>query len=643
MPDPKRPTRRDVLLTSALAAGVASLPQLAAAMTNPGTRPNIVLVVCHDIFAPLLGTYGNPLARTPTIDRLARDGIRFDNAFSVAPVCAPSRFALVTGMYPDSCGPANQMRAVGHVPPEFKSLPELMRAAGYYATNNVLTDYNCDLDPNKIWDECSITAHWRNRPADKPFFCVYNYLFTHESRLIHFEGELATDPARVQVPPYLPDRPEIRRAIAENIDLVGRQDVALARLLGELDRDGLSGDTIVIFTSDHGGLAPRSKRYLYDEGTHIPLIVRVPHRFASLRANLVPGTPTRQVVSNIDMAPTVLALAGVSAPSYMSGKPFLGARAQSRTVAFSSRNRMDERYDMVRAARDERFRYIRNYSPHRIYGLHNGYEWQLVGYQVWEQAHLDGRLTKVQDRFWNEKPAEELYDLERDPYQIHNLANDRRYRNRLHALSRALDEHLIATNDNGFIPEGAQAEGYWQSRRPGAFPIRDVMALARLATRRDPVNAAVFVARLGHENECIRYWAAQGMLMLRRLTSDHVAAARRTLATETSPQVRCVLAELLGRAGDPELALQKITAILRSRESSQVKLQAIEALTYLPLQVAAAARQDIINAGKIDVDTGDAANYLVLRIDGQYTPKSQTFVLTPQFDKLVKSIGDPEI
>ncbi|MEF2074814.1 sulfatase-like hydrolase/transferase [Consotaella aegiceratis] len=636
---PNHPTRRDVLLTTVAAAMARVLPAMAAGET----RPNIVWVVCHDIHAPLLGTYGNSLAKTPTIDALAEEGIRFDNAFSVAPVCSPSRFSLVTGMDPTSCGPSDHMRGIGHVPEEFKSLPVLMREAGYYATNNVFTDYNCDLDPDKIWDECSITAHWRNRPEGKPFFCVYNYLITHESRVIHFEGDLVTDPAEVTVPPYLPDTPEIRTAIAQNIDLVNRQDVALKVLLDQLDEDGLRDNTIVFFMADHGGVAPRSKRYCYEEGVHIPFIVRVPDALAHLRADFTPGQASQQVISNLDAAPTVLVLAGLAAPDNMHGQPFLGQSPKPRDVAFSMRNRMDERYDIVRTARNERYRYIRNYSPHRVYGLHNAYPWQLVGYQVWEKAHMDGTLNADQDRFWNEKPAEELYDIEADPHQLKNLAGDPAHANVQKALSAALDEHMIAVNDNGFVPEGTQAEGYWPSREEGAYPLRDVLDLARTAIERKADNAPSFIDALGHDKESVRYWAAQGLLMLNALPDEARAAARSHFDNEQSLHVRCVLAEVLGKAGEAPMAVEALTAILESDASKRVKLLALEALTYLPMEAVRSAREAVEGAGKVDEYSLDAASYLKLKIDGTYTPSSQTFFAIPNAGPPTKEIGDPRI
>ena len=634
-------TRRNLLLASAATAGTAILPNFALSKSMP-TRPNIVWVVCHDIHAELLGTYGNQLAKTPVIDKLATDGIRFDNCFSVAPVCSPSRFALVTGMYPDSCGPADQMRGIAHVPDEFKPLPVVMREAGYYCTNNVFTDYNCDLDPDKIWDECTITAHWRNRPAGKPFFCVYNYLITHESRIIHFDGDLNTDPATVPVPPYLPDIPEIRNTIAQNIEVVNRQDQALKTLLDQLEADGLDENTVVMFMADHGGVIPRSKRYCYDEGLHVPFIMRIPEALAHLRGRLEPGKSSQRLVSSVDMAPTTLAIAGIGIPDHMVGKPIVGTDAQERSFAFSMRNRMDERYDMVRTVRDEQFRYIRNYSPHRIYGLHNAYEWQMVGYQAWERQHLNGTLTQAQDRFWQPKPFEELYDLKNDPHQLINLASNPDYEDRLDCLSKALDEHMMDVMDNGLIPEGTKAEGYWPSRKKDAYPIQEVMTVARTGIERNPDNMPILMKALESDNEIVRFWAAQGILMLGFVPADIKETVKQRMKTDDCAHVRCVLAEAIGGTSDAPEAVEILANILLDEPSKRAKLLALESLTYIPVQYAKAARDAIetiptVNDGYLT----QAYNYLSLKLDGVYEPHIPTYFAGKP--KLGKPLGDPRI
>lgn len=628
----------------ATGAALAVAPDTPVSARMPEKRPNIVWIVCHDIHAPLIGCYGNALAKTPALDELARDGILYTNAFATTPVCAPSRFALVTGAYPPSCAPAHQMRANAKLPDVLKPLPLHMRAAGYYCTNNVFTDYNMDVDPDSLWDECSIKAHWRNRPADKPFFCVYNYLITHESQ-VFASGKTDTDPAQVKVPPFLPDRPEIREVLARNVDMVNRQDLAVAHLLGELEADGLAEDTIVFFTADHGGVHPRSKRYCYDDGLHIPLIVRVPGALQHL-ARSPAGQPNDELVSLVDLAPTTLSLAGVPIPTTMMGRAFLGKHESAkRKFAFSMRDRMDERYDFVQTARDGRYRYIRNYTPQRIYGEHEGYEWQSRGYQAWERAHLAGELDVIQGRFWQPKPAEELYDTTADPHEVVNLVEDPARRTQLTAMRRALDEHMLSIKDNGFIPEGTKEEGYDESRA-GSYPLRLLIETAGLAITRNPKNIPHFVQGLDHASNAVRFWNIQGLVLAAPLPAEAGVALSRRLETERVDQVRCAIAEALAAAGQEDLALKTLADILQRDAGGWSQLRALNVMTVLPPAHLLPIRDAIEKLSqKNDEYISRASKYLLLRIDGQYAPEARIagHPVAPQRMNPAKAIGNPQI
>src|SRR4051812_32012130 len=238
-------------------------------------RPNVLWLVSEDN-NPYLGCYEDPLARTPVIDGLAKEGVRYENCFSQAPVCAPSRFTLISGVYATSCQPANHMRASGKTPPGFRGFPAYLRDAGYYTTNNAKTDYNAPVDMKDAWDESGKRAHWRNRPKGKPFFAVFNFEVTHESSLFGKFQPLrdGTDPAKVRIPAYCPDTPETRADRALYYDQHRRLDGQVAVILAQLKEDGLEDDTIVFYYGDNGGVLPRSKRFAYDSGLHVPLIVR---------------------------------------------------------------------------------------------------------------------------------------------------------------------------------------------------------------------------------------------------------------------------------------------------------------------------------------------------------------------------------
>lgn len=505
-------------------------------------RPNIVWLISEDL-SPTGAEYGDMLARTPAMDRIAREGVVFENGFSTAPVCAPSRFSLVTGMYPTSCGPAHHMSANAHVPEDVPSYPVLLREAGYYAVNFSKADYNCDLDLNVIWDDRTEAAHWRNRPEGKPFFACFNIIATHESSLFREEPTYVT-PDEVTLPPYLPDTPAMRRDFARYYTARTKTDDAFARILAELEEDGLLESTIVIHTSDHGGSEPRTKRFCYDEGLRVPFVFRIPEAFAHL-SPWPAGSRVTTATSEIDIAPTILALAGVGKPPTMQGRALLGNEPEPMLgLAFGGRDRMDICYDMVRTVRDDRYRYIRNYSPHRIWGQYVPFMFEGEGYRSWLEEHMAGRLSPDQDRFWQTKPAEEFYDQQVDRHSLHNLIDAPEHQERIAAMRAALHDHMVATNDNGLLPEGSPLEGYHESRNAGALPVREVLALADQAITRDPARVHEYAVKLSDANEAMRWWAAQALLMLGTEAAPAIVALRSAVHDESpmspsSPRRRC--------------------------------------------------------------------------------------------------------
>lgn len=606
------------------AASAAALPWGSRASGATRRRPNILWLVSEDNF-PFIGAYGDRLAHTPTIDALAASGVRYANAFSNAPVCAPSRYAIITGMCPESAGPAQHMRAEGRVPAFLQGFPKYLRDAGYYCTNNAKTDYNAVLDMKAMWDESSETAHWRNRPQDAPFFAVFNFMTTHESRMFR-ETPGRIHPVEVSVPAYLPDTPEVRRDIASYYNLMERMDGEVAAHLAALDAAGLADDTIVFYYSDNGGVLPRSKRYCYEAGMRISLVVKAPAKWAHLLP-AAPGAVVEAPVGLMDLGPTVLSMAGLAPPSYMHGVPFAGSRrVKRRTYMFGGRDRMDERYDFMRTVRDERYRYIRNYAPHRIYGQYTAFEWQMDSYRSWESQHRARKLNEVQERFFREKPAEEFYDVAADPDQIRNLIAAPEHRRRIAKMRAALDAHMLAVNDNGFIPESSPLEGYDTSRAAGAYPLERVMRLAARAIVRDSRNIAEFGALLADSNEVVRYWAAQGLLMLKEKAAPAREALSACLENDASLPVRIVSAELLAVLGPSEVPVRYLSELLGTHSHPRIRLQAVNALTFIgePARQALAA----IKAAARDNDTyvANAARYLSLVLEGTYTPASQIYL-----------------
>lgn len=560
-----RQAARFIATTATLACRTTALLCLAAvptalaapAIQDADDRPNILWLVNEDS-GPFLGCYGDPLARTPTLDRLASRGVLFERCFA-QPVCAPSRFALITGMYATTCGPAEHMRAQGKIPSWLKGFPTYLRKAGYYASNNAKTDYNSPIRPRETWDESSKTAHWRNRPDPKqPFFSVFNHEVTHESCLFPVEEkELnfpSLDPARVRIPPYQPDTPAMRADWVRHYNHMTLMDGQVADKLQQLEKDGLAENTIVFYYGDNGGVTPRSKRFLQRSGTHVPLIVYFPPKWQHL-APAAPGSRIKDPVSFVDFAPTVLSLAGVKAPDYMMGRAFAGAaKRQPNEYVFSTRDRMDERYDMMRSLMNYRYLYIHNYRPELPYVQWMNYPFQARGYQSWAKEAAAGRLTPATAQFWGEKPTEELYDLVADPDNMRNLVNDPSHREALEKMRAEMKRRVLAIKDNGFIPEGSPLEGYEASRQPGAVPFERVVDLANLASERKAENLPKLTAALDDPNEAVRWWGALGCAMLRAQAAPAEATLRKRLQ-DPSGAVQTAAADALAQMGHVDAAL----------------------------------------------------------------------------------------
>ena len=615
-------TRRTFLKGSlAGAAAAAAAPAISAA---PAGRPNIVWIVSEDN-NPFIGAYGDKLARTPNIDAMAKAGVLYRNAYSNAPVCAPSRFGILTGVLPESNAPANHMRADAKTAGILPTYPDLMRKAGYYVTNNVKTDYNCDVDPKAIWDDSSTKAHWKNRPADKPFMAVFNLMTTHESQ--NFKPTPgAVTPDQVRVPAYMPDTPVVRADIAGYYNRMAIMDGQVGKLLAELDAAGLSEDTIVFYYSDNGGVLPRSKRYCYDEGLRCALVARVPAKWAHLSPAKA-GSEVRSPVSFIDLAPTVLSLAGAAIPKVMQGKALMGRAATTREkYAFGMRNRMDERYDFVRTVSDGRWRYIRNYLPHLPLVQNQAFAWLAKGYQEIDRLRLQGKLSPVQQRMFEPRVFEELYDTQADVDEVNNLADSPAQAGRMAELRRALDTHMLAINDNGFIPEGSRIEGYVPSRVAGAYPLRRLMALAQAAARGDRRKAGVLRAALGDANEVVRFWGATGFAVQGAFDTDLDRLAK--LATsDPVPQVRVAACAALARSGQAEQACPLLAALTGAGQSRWVRLQALNVLTNMGEAARPALPQIHALTTVSDEYLPNAARYLEQVLNGTYDPAKPVYDL----------------
>ncbi len=534
----------------------------------PTELPNILWLTSEDN-SPFLGCYGDEFATTPNLDKLASEGFLYTHAYANAPVCAPTRNTILTGVY--ACSGGNQhMRSYYPKSDIVKTYPEYLRAAGYYCTNNVKTDYNLgEFDDKAIWDECSNKAHYKNRPEGKPFFAVFNATISHESSIHKWipNEDLRHKPEDVKLPPYHPDTPEMRHDWAQYYDKVEDMDAQIGKWLQELDESGLAENTIVFYYGDHGGVVARSKRYVYESGTHIPFIIRIPEKYKYLFPAKETGSKVNRLISFVDLVPTLLSIVGIEIPSYLQGKAFLGKqKTEDPEYAFMFRGRMDERYDMCRSVRDQKYRYIRNYMPYRVYGQHLEYLWRAPSIVSWEQAYLNGECNKTQSIFWNPKPVEELYDTENDPWEVNNLAENPDYKEILERMRAANKDWVTRIYDTGFIPEADQinrANGMslYDVMRSGKLDYKEIMDAAEIATLGKTEYLDKLKENLNSEESAVRYWGATGLLILKEKAESAKEELKNALQ-DPSPNVVVVAAEALYNLGEKEAGKEALLKVL---------------------------------------------------------------------------------
>lgn len=460
---------------------------LSASLTSfSSEKYNVLWLSCEDI-NPILSCYGAKGIKTPNIDRLAKEGITFTNAYSTTGVCAPSRSSIITGMYPVSIGSHNMRtgRHVGYVDPEYekyetyikvkdlrgqnvpqysvvtppyvKCFTEYLRAEGYYCTNNAKCDYQFSA-PISAWDESGRKAHYKNREKGQPFFAVFNHEVTHESRIWKKANDpMLAKPEEVVVPSYYPDIPVVRKDVARKYSNIIELDKQIGEWYSKLEDENLLDKTIIFFWSDHGGPLLRQKRAVGNSGLHVPLIVRFPD-------GRMAGTKVDDIVSLMDLGPTVMSLAGIESPKYMQGKAFLGKYKHSKghKYAFGNADRFDETTDMCRSVIDGRFVYIRNFHPQLPHTYRLFYREQIEMTSKLVEMSKDGELEGDAAYIWGKsKPVEELYDLENDPYEVKNIASDPEYANKLKELRSALAQWQLEVGDKGFIPESELINMMW--------------------------------------------------------------------------------------------------------------------------------------------------------------------------------------
>ncbi len=542
-------------------------------------RPNILWLTCEDNNVNWIGCYGNPYAETPNIDKLATEGFQYMHCYANAPVCAPSRSTWITGVHAVSMG-THPMRSRYEIPHDkIKYYPDYLKAAGYYVVNAGKSDYNIGgRDDKEPWD--SHKPDFQAAKDNQPFFMIINSTKSHESKAFGDIENSDHSPGHVQLAKYHPDIPEMRKNYAHYHDQIKEMDKDIGAALKQLEDAGLAENTIVIHNSDHGGVIARSKRFLFNSGTHCPLIVRIPEKFKHLR----PGSPGEQIdelVSFIDMPKTWLSLAGAEVPDVMQGKVFLGPDKEERNQHVSFRGRMDERCDNVRALRDSegKMLYIRNYMPYAPWGQRLSYLWQMEATKAWQAYHDEGRTDAITGRFFGTKPMEELYDAKADPDNINNLINDPQYADLVAQFRDDLDGWQMKHFDAGLLPESeivkrAEDNGltiFEMVRNPDLYPVAAYLEASNLAIENDPKNAKQLYKRLKNEDAGVRYWAAVGLFHIQDRAELKMNLVRKAL-TDDCHHVRVMAAWMLYRDGDKDTAIACLNEMLSNSSYASLKI-----------------------------------------------------------------------
>lgn len=517
-------------------------------------RPNILWISTEDI-SPAWGCYGDAMAQTPNIDAIAKDGYIFSNASSNAPICAPARSTLITGMYATSLGTQN-LRSVVPLSDGLQTLPEYMRSEGYFTTNNVKTDYNFSAEGR--WDELSAEAHWRNNPGEGPFFSVFNFMITHEGHVNHPRPEEDTDhlktkqdPAQMYVPPFFPDNDEFKEIMALQYDLITVFDEEVGRIITELKEDGLFDNTIIFIFSDHGYGLPRYKRWLNSTGLEIPFVLHVPEKFKHLVQHFSPGVNDYKV-DFVDFAPTVLNVAGASIPATMEGSAFMGSSIEEKPYSFGYRDRADDAYEVSRSVFDGQYLLVRNYMPHQPYVqdvlIFKEDKWS---YKALFEARDNGTLPDAGQKMFEPKPLVELYDLHTDSLGLINIAS--KLPNKVDELHDVLRQHIIRTHDTGFMNEGHMMVS---SREQGVYAFAreffDIESALDAAEKVGQIsNQDDLVALLSDNDPNVRFW---GLIACQSFEQElgNVKMQLSKMLTDPSKPNRFIAARLLIESDESE-------------------------------------------------------------------------------------------
>lgn len=480
--------------------------------------PNIVWLITEDNSPQHMQLYNEEGVSMPIVEKLAKEGIVFDNAFSTAPVCSVARSTLITGCYAPRIFTQFHRRAeYVPLPEKVMPFPYYLKQAGYYTTNNHKQDYNFIL-PDGVWDESFKKASYKNRKKGQPFFHVENHTVTHEGSLHFDQNSIDETPdedlEHISVFPYHPNTKTFRYSYHHFQNQHILADEQMGKFIDELEQEGLMENTIIFYFGDHGGVLPRSKGYAYESGLQVPLVVYVPEKWKHLFDH-TKGSRTNTFVEFVDFGPTVLSLAGIAPPKGIDGTAVLGKfsepiKLKKKNTAFGYADRFDEKYDLVRTLRVGKYKYIRNFQPFNVDGLFNFYRYKMLAFKEWRTLHLSGNLNAEQRQFFEPKSSEALYDLEQDPHEVNDLSASQEHQEILRSMRNQLHEKLSTLPDLSFYPEPFLLENALEN--PVDFgknhqeEIKELIAITNLnllsfGEAQDKIKQA-----LADDNPWKRYW-----------------------------------------------------------------------------------------------------------------------------------------
>lgn len=532
-------------------------------------RPNILWLTFEDTSSYEFGCYGNTQVHTPNIDGLAARGVQFMNAWSVAPQSSAARSSLITGCYATTYG--MDIHPVPYDTPANIFFPQWLRDAGYYCTNNSKTHYNSTTDNKICWDECTVKASYNspNRSKDQPFFAVFNTVTSHMGRVRTFHTDGRRDyttegiyPEKLLLPPHVPDLPEVRSDYAGHLEAAQDVDTWVGFFLKDLQEKGLADNTIVFVFSDHGGCLPRGKGYLYETGLRVPLVAYFPEKWKHL-SPVSAGTKDSTLLSFVDLGPTVLSLAGVKPPKHMQGKAVMGkyASKEQTTMQFALAANQLHHFMPVRAAMDGRFKYIRSYLPYRQFALRNYYQWGMPSNKAWDKWVMGGHNTNPDwAQTFSHHPAEMLFDLQADPFELNDLSADPAYREELLRFRTAMSGHIRQTKDLGFFLPTSRENGVLYNKvRKEKYPLDELYRLVELVGMATAADLPVLEKVLASPYPEMRYWAAASLAQLGvEGKLNTCPATLLALLDDNDPYIACEAAYAASYLGETDKGVSRL-------------------------------------------------------------------------------------